>query len=54
MICDDKQVPLMRELEKYGIDCVPIQFRHAMTLAGGMHCTTLDLRRRGTLEDYCD
>jgi len=54
VICDDKQVPLMRELEKYGIDCVPIQFRHAMTLAGGMHCTTLDLRRRGTLEDYCD
>jgi glycine amidinotransferase len=53
IICDDQQAPLMRELEKWGITCVPIRFRHAMALAGGMHCTTLDLRRRGTLEDYC-
>jgi len=52
IICDDMQVSLMHELEKYSIDCVPIQFRHAMTLAGGMHCTTLDLRRNGILEDY--
>jgi glycine amidinotransferase len=43
----------MRELEKYKITSVPVKFRHAMTLAGGIHCTTLDLRRRGTLEDYC-
>jgi hypothetical protein len=53
IICDDRQQPLMRELERWNITCVPIRFRHAMTLAGGMHCTTLDLRRRGTLEDYC-
>lgn len=54
VICDAAQEPLMRELEKYKIDCVPVKFRHAMTLAGGIHCTTLDLRRRGTLESYCD
>lgn len=54
IICDDKQVPLMRELEKHKIDCVPIQFRHAMTLSGGIHCNTLDLRRAGSLESYCD
>jgi len=54
VICDDAQAPLMRELEKHGIDCVPVQFRHAMTLSGGIHCATLDLRRRGTLESYCD
>ncbi len=53
VICDSTQLPLMRELEKHGIDCVPVQFRHAMTLSGGIHCATLDLRRRGTLEDYC-
>jgi scyllo-inosamine-4-phosphate amidinotransferase 1 len=52
IICDNQQVPLMHELEKYGINCVPIQFRHAMTLAGGMHCVTLDLNRQGSLEDY--
>jgi len=54
IICDSAQEPLMRELEKYNITSVPVKFRHAMTLAGGIHCTTLDLRRRGTLESYCD
>jgi N-dimethylarginine dimethylaminohydrolase len=54
VILDDAQVPLIRVLEKYKIDCVPVRFRHAMTLSGGIHCATLDLRRRGTLENYCD
>ena len=54
VICDNTQIPLMRELEKHKIDCVPVQFRHAMTLSGGIHCATLDLRRKGTLEDYCE
>jgi N-dimethylarginine dimethylaminohydrolase len=54
VICDDTQTPLMRELEKHKIDCVPVRFRHAMTLSGGIHCATLDLRRRGGLENYCE
>lgn len=54
VVVDSVQEPLMRELEKHKIDCVPVQFRHAMTLSGGIHCATLDLRRRGTLENYCD
>ena len=49
---DDKQEPLMKELDKHGITSVPIRFRHAMTLAGGLNCVTLDLRRKGELEDY--
>lgn len=53
VIVDDKQIPLMRELEKHGITSIPVRFRHAMTLSGGIHCATLDLRRKGTLEDYC-
>ena len=54
IICDSAQEPLMRELDKYGINSVPVQFRHSMTLSGGIHCATLDLRRKGTLESYCD
>jgi len=54
IICDSAQEPLMRELDKWGIDSVPVQFRHGMTLSGGIHCATLDLRRKGTLESYCD
>jgi N-dimethylarginine dimethylaminohydrolase len=52
IICDSTQEPLMRELDKYCVDSIPVQFRHAMTLSGGIHCATLDLRRTGTLEDY--
>ena len=52
IICDSTQEPLMRELDKYGVDSIPVQFRHAMTLSGGIHCATLDLKRAGTLEDY--
>lgn len=52
VICDAVQTPLMRALEKHAITCVPVRFRHAMTLSGGLHCATLDLRRRGGLEDY--
>jgi N-dimethylarginine dimethylaminohydrolase len=54
VVVDSTQVPLIRELEKHGIDCAAVRFRHAMTLSGGIHCATLDLRRRGTLESYCD
>ncbi len=52
VVVDDTQIPLIRELEKHNITTVPIRFRHAMTLSGGLHCATLDLRRNGTLEDY--
>lgn len=47
------QIALTRELEKHGIDVEHCTMRHARTLSGGFHCATLDLRRRGTLEDYC-
>ena len=52
IVCDSTQEPLMRELDKHGVDSIPVRFRHAMTLSGGIHCATLDLRRKGTLEDY--
>lgn len=54
VVVDGTQIPLIRELEKHKIDCAAVRFRHAMTLSGGIHCATLDLRRRGTLESYCD
>lgn len=52
-IVDGTQLPLIRELEKRGIEVVPLTIRHARTMGGGLHCVTLDVRRRGTLEDYC-
>ncbi|GAA3085996.1 amidinotransferase [Streptomyces roseofulvus] len=49
---DKRQTGLIRELEKHKIDVLPVQLTHARTLAGGFHCVTLDVRRRGTLETY--
>ena len=47
VVIDEAQLPLIKTLEAYGITCIPIQFRHAMTLSGGLHCLTLDLIREG-------
>lgn len=47
------QVALIKLLEARGFDVVALPMRHARTLSGGFHCATLDLRRRGSLEDYC-
>lgn len=52
-IVDRVQLPLIRELEKRGIDVITLQLRHARTLGGGFHCVTLDVRRKGSLETYC-
>jgi N-dimethylarginine dimethylaminohydrolase len=53
-IVDRRQEPLIRTLEKHGVDVIPLLLRHGRTLGGGFHCVTLDIRRRGTLEDYCN
>jgi N-dimethylarginine dimethylaminohydrolase len=51
-IIDAVQTGLIRDVERHGIDVAPLRLRHARTLGGGFHCVTLDVRRRGTLEDY--
>jgi N-dimethylarginine dimethylaminohydrolase len=52
-IADKAQTPLLRELEKRGVEVIPLRLRHARTLGGGFHCVTLDVRRKGGLESYC-
>ena len=52
-VVDKNQTALIRELAKRDVDVLPLQLRHARTMGGGFHCVTLDVRRRGKLEDYC-
>lgn len=52
-IIDANQTGLARALESHGINVIRMCLPHARTLGGGFHCVTLDVRRRGTLEDYC-
>ncbi|MEZ4436942.1 MAG: inosamine-phosphate amidinotransferase 1 [bacterium] len=53
-VVDRNQTPLIRLLEKHGIEVVPGLLRHGRTLGGGFHCITADVRRRGALESYFD
>ena len=46
IIVDENQKPLMKILEQYKIDSIPLSMKHARTLGGGFHCVTLDLRRK--------
>ncbi len=53
VILDERQVPMIKMLEKHGITPVPIRFRHSYFM-GGIHCSTLDTVRDSKLESYCD
>ena len=52
VIIDKRQVSLIKELEKRGVNVIGLQLRHARTLGGGFHCVTNDVRRSGLLENY--
>lgn len=43
---------LTGELNKRGVETIPFNFRHRYFWDGGLHCITLDVRRRGGCEDY--
>jgi N-dimethylarginine dimethylaminohydrolase len=45
VIVDENQKPLIKILEQYKIESIPLSMKHARTLGGGFHCVTLDLRR---------
>lgn len=51
-VVDSFQTPLIKLLEDKGIDVLPFTLRHGRTLGGGAHCITLDVRRKGELENY--
>jgi glycine amidinotransferase/scyllo-inosamine-4-phosphate amidinotransferase 1 len=52
VVVDNRQPVLIKELEKYGIDVLPLRLTHARTLGGSFHCVSLDTRRVGRLETY--
>ena len=53
-VLDKRQTGLIKELERRRVDIMPLQLTHARTLGGGFHCVTMDVRRKGRLESYCN
>lgn len=53
VVVDDEQVELIRLLERWGFDVVPTPIQSYYPFGGGLHCCTLDVRRRtANLERY--
>lgn len=41
-----------KQLKKYGVELIPIHFRHTYFWDGALHCITMDTIREGDQEDY--
>ena len=52
VIADERQINLIKELEKHSINVIKIKMRHMYTQGGGIHCATLDTVRDSKLESY--
>ncbi len=46
------ETPMIEELEKHGIEVIPVPFYDVVMFGGCLHCGTADVYREGTLEDY--
>ena len=42
----------LEQLDKMGIEVVPVPYNDVCPFGGALHCTTLDVYREGGLEDY--
>jgi glycine amidinotransferase len=52
-ICVEAQeTAFMDQLDKLGIEVVPIAYDQVIPFGGALHCTTLDVHREGACEDY--
>jgi glycine amidinotransferase len=43
---------LVRALKEWGFQPITCSFYDFAAIGGGLHCATLDIRRRGTLGSY--
>lgn len=46
------EVHQMEQLDKLGVNVIPVELRDAYAFGGGLHCCTADVLREGTCEDY--
>lgn len=52
-ICvEDHEKAYMEQLDKMGIEVVPVPYEHVVPFGGSLHCTTLDVYRESGLQDY--
>lgn len=54
VLVDKRQINLIKVLESYNFDIIPVTLRHMYTQGGGIHCATLDTVRDSKFENYFD
>jgi glycine amidinotransferase len=52
VICTKGENRMIQALKNMGLKPIPVNFWNFNNFGGGIHCATLDVRRRGTLHDY--
>ena len=52
VVVDKRQTSLIKILEKNKFNVITCRMRHMYTMQGGIHCSTLDTKRKSKLESY--
>ena len=52
VIVEGSETRQMEQMDKLGMNVIPIEFRDAYPFGGGLHCATADVHREGSCEDY--
>ena len=52
MCVEAHETAYMEQLDKMGIEVVPVPFDQVVPFGGSLHCNTLDIYRESSLEDY--
>jgi glycine amidinotransferase len=52
VIVESSEHTLQEFLTRWGFNCIPVDFKHVYTFGGSFHCTTLDVRRHGSLQSF--
>ena len=50
----DNSYEVIKLLDKHKFEIVPVKLNHCELFGGGVHCSTLDLAREGSLNEYTD
>ncbi len=52
VVVERSQLGMRKALKNWGFKPIPLAFSHYAFFGGSFHCSTLDVRRRGTLQEY--
>ena len=52
VLVEASETAQLEQMDKLGMNVIPIPFRDAYAFGGGLHCATADVYREGTCQDY--